>query len=235
MIRKPVIRAALVVIAALCASCIDSREELWIDGRGSGRAEITVSLPTAAARLHGGESGIARMIDDFIAQTPAITHADHEVSTVGERTTVKLDLAFDSALDLAEISEGPAIRALPSAASHLLGEISVSRHGRTIDFKRRSYPGKLLPGAALLPASQLDGRLLTIIHLPASATASNATRQENNGRTLVWDSPLSKAVRGPREMYFTLDAPIPWPLVLGVGTPLVLGLAVLILRLRRSA
>jgi hypothetical protein len=234
MIGRVIIHAVWLLAAALLASCIDSREEFWVDAWGGGRAEITCTLPAAAARLHGGEQGICRMIDDFLAETPAISVAQREVVTVGERVVVKLELEFDSALELAEIADGAAIQRLPSAAAHLLGEVKVEQRGRTMHFTRSSQPGRLLPGAALLPASSLDGRMVTIIHLPAASSASNADRVENNGRTLVWDTPLTEAVRQPRVTRFSLDIPIPWSLVLGVAVPLTLAGGWLIMRLRRG-
>ncbi|MDP3850128.1 MAG: hypothetical protein Q8Q59_06485 [Luteolibacter sp.] len=227
-------RLLLLVIAGFLVSCIDSREEFWLEANGSGRAEITCSLPAAAARLHGGNVGIDHMVATFLRETPAITRSSHAVRTEGERTTVTLKLAFDSAMDLAEIASSPAIARLPGAATHLAGEVTTKLSGRTLHLKRSVSPGKALPGAAFLPASQLDGfRLVTIMHLPAAVKESNATRVENGGRTLVWETPMALAVISPVVNRFQIDIPIPWTLISCITIPLTLACGVVILRLRK--
>jgi len=228
------VRLLAVSAAVLLASCIDSREEFWIDSRGGGRGEITYVLPAAALRLHGGEAGVTAMIDDFLSKAPAIKRASREVSKDGGEATVRLAYEFDSALDLVEIMAGPAIRELPAAAAHLMGDVRVRLRGRSLEYSRSSSPGRALPGASFMPASRLEGRLVTIIHLPAPATESNATRVENGGRTLVWDTPLADAVRQPQVTRFKMKIPIPWNLVLGVALPLGLACGFVIVRLRKS-
>jgi hypothetical protein len=230
-----VFRAALfltaVAAAILSSSCVDSREEYWIDARGGGRGEMTFTLPAAALRLHGGVAGVEKMIDSFLKEIPGIEATRREVTVNGDRAEVALAFRFDSALDLTEFAESPAMRELPSAVTHLTGHVDVSLRGRELTYTRRSDPGRAIPGVSLLPASRLDGRLVTIIHLPSPANETNATRMENGGRTLVWDTPLADAVKAPLVMHFKMDIPIPWTLVLGVGVPV--GLAGVILLVRR--
>lgn len=228
-------RILLLVIACLLTSCIDSREEFWLEANGSGHAEITCSLPSAAARMQGGESGIREMIATFFKNTPEITASSHEVTTDGDRTRVKVRVSFDSALDLLNVASGPAIRHLPSAATHLAGQVNATFRGRTLDLTRTIAPGKALPGAAFLPDSQFEGhRLVTLLHLPAAASRSNATRVENGGRTLVWDTPLAAAIRAPVTARFQMDIPIPWALVTAIVLPLALAGGFACFRIRKS-
>ncbi|MFZ9937431.1 MAG: hypothetical protein ACO3JG_10300 [Luteolibacter sp.] len=217
--------------AVLSSSCVDSHEEYWIDARGGGRGEMSFTLPAAALRLHGGEAGVERMIDSFLEKIPGIEPTRHGVTVNGERAEVAVAFRFNSALDLADFADNPAVRELPSAVTHLTGQMDVSLRGRELSYTRRSDPGRAIPGVSLLPASRLDGRLVTIIHLPSPAKASNAARLENDGRTLVWDTPLADAVKSPQVMHFKMDVPIPWTLVLGVGVPA--GLAGVVLLARR--
>ncbi len=230
-----VFRAAVfltaMAVAILSSSCVDSREEYWIDARGGGRGEMTFSMPAAALRLHNGEAGVQRMIDSFLKEIPGIEPTHREVTASGDRAQVTLAFTFDSALDLAEFADSPAVRELPSAVTHLTGQVDVSLRGRELSYTRRSDPGRAIPGVSLLPASRLDGRLVTVIHLPSPAKESNATRLENGGHTLVWDTSLADAVKAPLVMHFKIDVPIPWLLVLGVGVPA--GLAGVILLIRR--
>jgi hypothetical protein len=104
-----------------------------------------------------------------------------------------------------------------------------------LDFTRTLSPSKALPGWALLPASPLDGHhLVYIIHLPAAATDSNATRVSDAGRTLVWDMPLAMALKAPFRTHFLMPIPIPWALVTTIAIPLSLACGFGWLQLRKS-
>jgi hypothetical protein len=232
---KSAARILLLAVTGLLSSCIDSREEFWLEADGSGHAEITCSLPASAARAQGGETGIREMIAAFLKNTPEITRSSHEVATEGDRTHVKIRVSFDSALDLMNAASGPAIKKLPSAASHLAGDVSAKFRGRTLELTRTVFPGKALPGAAFLPASRFEGyKFVTRLHLPAAATESNATRVENGGRTLVWETPLATAVHTPPTTRFKMDIPIPWKLVTAISLPLSLIGGLAFYRLRKS-
>jgi hypothetical protein len=231
------IHLTAIAAALLLVSCVDSREEFWIDARGGGRGEINFSVPAAALALHGGEKGVVKMIDAFMRETPGIELTHREATIDGDRAKVRIAFRFDSALDLAEFAESEAVRKLPNAAAHLAGKVDVSLRGRELSYNRSSNPGRAVPVVSLLPASQLDGHLVTIIHLPAPAKETNATRVGNGGRTLEWNTPLADAVRAPLVLSFKMDIPIPWPWVLGLGMPVGLGCGFLLVRrfrLRKS-
>jgi hypothetical protein len=227
--------ALLAGIACLLTSCIDGREEVWLEADGSGRAEITYSLPAAAARLQGGDSGIRELITGFLKDTPEIQSSSCDVVTEDGRTRVRVSASFASALDLKAVAEGPSIDRLPSAASHLAGQVKTEFRGRTVDFSRTITPAKALPGASFMPASQFEGRRLEyIMHLPAAVRESNATRVENSGRTLVWDVPLAQALKSPIVTRFQLNVPIPWKLVTAIALPLSLTGLLVFRQVRKS-
>ena len=108
---------------------------------------------------------------------------------------------------------------LPSSATGLTGSTLVAVSGRTVDFSRTINAGDALPGSPFMPASQFDGHRLTyIMHLPLAAMESNATRTENEGRTLVWDFPLAQAIKGPVATRFKAKVPVPVWLLASAGT-----------------
>jgi hypothetical protein len=222
-------RLMTLLAACLLGSCIDSREEVWLEADGSGRAEISCSLPASAARFQGGEAGIRKLIGDFLTNTPTIKSSSHEVTTEDERVKIRVRVAFDSALDLQEISTSESMTKLPSSAADLAGQVDVKVHGRTVDFTRRISAASALPGAAFMPASNFEGRrLVYIMHLPAAADVSNATRTENDGRTLIWDFPLGQALKGPVTTRFTMPIPFPtWLIIAVVAISLLAGWLVL--------
>ena len=213
--RRSMLRVLACAAAGLLASCIDGREEIWLNADGSGRAEVSYSLPAAAAKLQGGETGVQQMIEGFLKDTPAISASSCEVTTVGDRMHIRVRTSFDSALELKDISTGEALGKLPSSATGLTGDFKIDVHGLTVNFARTIKAGEALPGAGFIPVSRFKDRQLTyIIHLPQAATDSNATRTENSGRTLVWDFPLAVAIQGPVVTRFTAPVPLPrWAVV----------------------
>lgn len=203
-------RLLAVIAALLLVSCIDGREEFWFHADGSGRAEITYTLPSAAATLQGGEAGVLEMINGFLTAAPAIKNPQIAITNNDGRMTVNVRYAFDSALELASITEDGLLETLPPSATALSGQVDVQLRGRNIHFSRLIDAGKALPGSSFMPASRFDGHQLDyIIHLPLPATESNAGKLSDNGRTLEWNFPLSLAIRTPLTMTFQAPAPIP--------------------------
>lgn len=218
-----ILRMLAAALAVLLASCIDCREEYWLRADGGGRAALTYHLPLAAAAMHGGESGLRAVISDFLGKTPEFSASACEVATVGDRVRVDVRVEFASALALQKALAGDSLKDLPGPASALAGDIQVELRGRTLGFSRRIEASRAVPGAAFMPGSAWDGHRLTyIMHLPAAAVDSNATRTHDGGRTLVWDLPLAAALRQPVESRFRMQMPVPWPLVAAIATPLAL-------------
>ena len=212
----------------MLVSCIDGREEYWLNADGSGRADITYSLPEAAAKLYGGQAGVEKVIVGFLAEISTIKTSSLTVTTRDGRLTVHLLATFDSALEMAEIAKDGSLERLPPAALGLSGLIDVNIHGRTVAFSRVIDAGKSLPGSFLMPDSRFEGHNLAyIIHLPLAATRTNAANVGNNGRTLEWNFPMSQAIRGPVTLRFEAPVPIPawvWAaVILTVCTFVILG------------
>ncbi len=213
-----IIRVILSAVIILLVSCVDGREEYWVGADGGGRAEITYRLPASVAMMYGGTAGIREWISSFLKDTPAINNSACEVVTEGDFIRVKVRANFNSALDLMDVAKGGSMKKLPSAAIHMAGEVESSISGRTLDLTRKVSLPKAVPACVLLPASALEGRhLVYIMHLPAPVMESNATRTEDGGSTLVWDFPLSQAVRTDLVTRFKMTIPIPWTLVSAVG------------------
>lgn len=211
------LRAIAVFAACLLTSCIDCREEVWLEANGSGRADITYTLPTMAARFQGGTTGVKRLIEAFLADTKEIKSSTCEVTSENNRLKIHVTGAFDSVRDFKTISAESSIRRLPSSASGLAGKVNVSSHGREVSFSRTISPGAALAGSGFMPASTFAGHHLEyIIHLPVVAEESNATRLEDGGRTLVWDFPLENAIQKPAMTRFKVKIPIPtWLFIAG--------------------
>jgi len=206
--------AAIFLLAACLSSCLDTREEIWIAADSSGAARINVSIPAAAAALHGGEEGVKELIEEYIAETPAITSHVLATETGEGRLFVDLTLTFADALDLLASTSAETRENLPPAGAELMGKSEVGFHGLSVDFSRTVDLSKAVPGAILIPQRQLEGHsLTTIIHLPKAASSHNATATADAGRTLIWETTLAQAFKEPVVTAFTMPIPIPWTLI----------------------
>lgn len=218
LLRHPA-KLLTLVMAILLVSCIDGHEELWLNADGSGRADVSYTLPAIAAKFQGGEEGVRTLLAKFLQNTKGLTTSSHEVVTEGDRLKIRVKASFNSVLELKKISKSDPLKKLPSSANGLAGRVKISREGRTLDFSRTISPGTALPGAVFLPASQFKDRRLTyILHLPSAPIESNATRTEDGGHTLIWDYSLAAAVKTPITTRFKAKIPIPTWMVVSVGT-----------------
>jgi len=206
--------ACLAILSLLISSCIDGREEVWLNADGSGRAELEYEIPAAAARFHRGETGVREMIGKLLKDHP---DSRYEVSTRGDRLKIHVALAFKSAGDLAALTSSATQQKAPASFDHLAGIFDISRSFRTVEFNRTISPGKAFP-VALVPADQWKNRKLSYtIHLPVVPEESNATRITDGGRTLIWEQPLTTAVRQPILIHFKAKIPIPGWIIAVVG------------------
>lgn len=224
--------AAIVCLAL--AGCLDTREEVWIAADASGAARFNLSVPAVVASLYGGEEGIRKIIEEKLAEIPAITTHVLEVEPGDGRLEVELTITFENVIDLIDSTSAKAMQDLPAAGAEMLGTAEIDFEGRDMDFTRTVELYKAVPGALFLPQSQLDGHsVTTIIHLPAAATTHNATFTANQGRTLIWETSLAEAFKKPTVTSFTMPLPIPWVLLSFVALLLLILFAGLIYYLRR--
>lgn len=205
---------SLRVLAAICiallslavTSCLDGREEVWLNADGSGRARFTYDIPATAVRLQGGIPGVEKLIDSLLQDFPGSTRS---VERHGDRLKVEVHLAFSSPDQIEKLGDSVGTSSAPKSFEHLAGIFDVRMHGLSVDFTRTVSPGKALP-SAFIPASEIRGRKLAyILHLPVVPTESTATRTENGGLTQIWETSLSSAMRQPLVIHFKAAIPIP--------------------------
>jgi hypothetical protein len=226
--------AAIFLLTAVLSSCLDTREEIWIAPDSSGAARINISIPATAAALHGGEEGVKKLIEDYIAATPAITSHLLATETGEGRLFVDLTLTFADALDFLAATSAETRGNLPPSGAELMGKSEVGFHGLSVDFSRTVDLSEALPLALFVPQDQLEGHsLTTIIHLPKAASSHNATSTAGGGRTLIWETTLTQAFKEPVVNAFTMPIPIPWSLISLVTLLALILVSTLFVYLRR--
>lgn len=213
-------RALTAAAAVLTAACVDVDEEFRLTPTGAGEASIRVSMPAGVLRLQGGEEGVEKLLDEFLTRRSGIKSMGHQVSVKNGRARLDARFRFDSADELLDAMSAPADAGLPRVVSGILGSAKLETDWLSVRFSRVVDPGESLAGARLLPGMVLgDHRIRTTLHLPARVESSNATRVENDGRTLVWDVRLADAVERPMRQEFIMPVPVPWSGILAAVFP----------------
>ncbi|MFT4176849.1 MAG: hypothetical protein QM627_09355 [Luteolibacter sp.] len=232
--KSRILKFLALLAAFLLVSCVDGHEEYWIEADGSGRAELSYTLPALAVRLGGGEEAIRRKIADFLQNQTAFSQADHSVIHQGDQLKVTVKVAFRSVRDFKKLRSTGDSTTLSGTGRHFRGDISLALRGLDLEFSRTIHAGKAIPAAAWLPKQELENhRLVYIVHLPTTARESNATRTENSGKTLVWDIPLQDALKGPVVTRFKARIPPP-PWLLATSSGVFLAILFLIFKIRRK-
>jgi len=230
---RAILSVMLAAYTLLLSSCIDGREEVWLEADGSGRAHFRYDIPAAAARLQGGTDGVEKLLASLLEDFPGSTSA---VVIDGDRLKVEVRLEFTSVDEISKIKSSLEGNRVPGSMEHLAGIFDVKREGLSVDFTRTVSPGKALP-TAFIPSSEFrDRRLIYILHLPVVPEESTATRTENGGLTQIWEQPLSTAIRKPVVIHFKAKIPVPgWIIAAGAGLMSVMagGVFVVVRRIRR--
>ena len=235
---KPVRLFVCWILAALSAAMVSSndlREEVWLNPDGSGRARIEAEMSSAVAGLQGGEAEIRRQIEEMLATQAGFRAPVIEITNGNRKVRVVTRFAFESASDLLVDSTAQGASAKPSRIEHMIGEIEAAQSGWTLRIRRKMNHGKAFPGASMLPTARLDGyNLTTILHLPSRPVSSNANRVENNGQTLIWEQPLSHALRNPAEQQVSIQNAFPWVPVSGIAAAIAITCGFFIFRPTRE-
>ncbi len=215
-------RLLLLALCLLASSCIDCREEYWIERDGSGRATVEYNIPASLLAM-SGEPALRDSVKAWMSDHKQLVLESFDISHAGDRTTVKASVSFHSALDLVTLATDGSLDSLSPATKALAGHFDFRARGREVELCRTVRPSDALGGGLFIPESQIKGkRFVYTLHLPTAATSSNATRTEDGGKTLIWDHPLSDGMTAPIMVRFKANMPIPMKWISLGGGGLVL-------------
>lgn len=195
----------------LVTACFDAHEELWVRPDGSARAEFRYHVPKSALLLAGGAEGMERQVRELVATMPELRLDSLSIQPVADGMEMAANLSTDSLLWLRDVKKNGALESVPESTTDFAGVFKVKMENLKVDFSRTISIGHALGFAALaINQDDRDNRhLYCAIHLPLPATESNATRVEDDGRTLVWDTTLGDALKGPVITRFRAPVPLP--------------------------
>jgi len=222
------------VVALLMCSCLDVREEYWIHQDGSARAELSYEIPNSATKSAGGSQRLQQKVDQILRNREEIHRFTTLISTQGDRTRILIRAEIENLGDLQELTKNESLKNVPPSFKHLAGEVHTDIQGLSILIKRRISVPDALPALLYTPKEQLQGhRMVYILHLPQAAISSNATNRWDDGKSLMWEIPLTQAARKPFTTEFETALPIPWLLVVSIAAGLGILIAGVILSQRR--
>jgi len=198
----------------LYSSCLDGREEYWINRDGSGSMEARYMLPSVAISSLGGEAAMRAKIEAYFANQPNVKMTHLAINRKSGSVFLEINVAFSRASDFVALLNGgetDGTNQKPDALDMLLGKMNAERSGLDVALKRNVDIRELFADSPfpLNEKQTKNHNLEYIIHLPVKGKASNAHEVTNDGKTLRWSFPLGQALNEP--LHIDLLAPIPIP------------------------
>jgi hypothetical protein len=211
----------------LVAACFDTHEELWVNADGSARAEFVYHIPKKALLALGGSTGLERQVRELVGTQPELRLDSLKIDRAGDDIELAAHLSTDSLLWLRDIKKNAALSKIPESTTDFAGVFKVKLESLKVDFSRTLNIGHALGLSSFLIGQEdrENRHFCCVIHLPLPAIESNATRTEDGGRTLIWDTPLGDALKGPVITRFRAPIPLPhWLVPASAGAVALLGL-----------
>lgn len=174
-------------------------------------------LPSAVAARMGPPGVYRRELARIDEEEDGIQINDLQFGFVKGKLVIHLEIEFDNALDLFEISERQGEQFAgetgmpPSELETFLGGIDVKLDGAAVNYQREMNLGPFFPGIVRDNPGMLDDSAFRyVIHLPVASESSNAHLISNEGRTLEWNFLLRDYVSKPIQMSFVSKSLVPW-------------------------
>lgn len=222
--------------ALLLVSCLDYREELWIEGDGSGRIQATISIDSELGAPTDGGTGqpdqIEASLRELFAATDGATVESYQTHVQGDKRIWDFTVSFR---DLRQLK--PAIVTGKGNIGAVFGDFEIERlpEGR-LAVRRTVNIGEeppapadpAAPGEAPDPGSALGaalgkafGGLMAntlyaghhldyITHFPTEVIGANSSTIDRETNTVTWRIPLSQASQGPVVMSAEIKRPGGW-------------------------
>ncbi len=241
------------LLPLLClGSCLDYREELWINANGSGKIHATIAinseLPiTTLDTSHPDQ--VESQLRDLFARIEGATVDDYRTSIEGRKRIYDFTVSFR---DLRQLK--PAIVSGEGTIGAVFGDfeitripdgrLSVKRVVRLADFEPDTPPDADAPtgsgdenslsralgqavGGLFADAMLGNYHLDYVTHFPTEVLTANSPNIDHPARTVSWRFPLSQASKGPVTMTAEIVRPGRWMPWVFVGLVILVTVAIL--------
>lgn len=213
----------LLLICLISSSCIEIKEEIWINEDSSGRVEATITGPSLLLSKYGQPEDILERLKKQIDAEPGIEITSSSVTRIAAETEISIEMTFEDGRKAIEfmnsISESIEFEKLPSPLVEkvLIGKLDLTldfpsyHFTRTLDF-RQFNTTEMTPTFARTPLA--DATFESTIHLPAKPFNHNAAMVSDNGKILHWNIPLIYLLEDNKELSYSARIPLIYELVL---------------------
>lgn len=248
---------ALWCLPFFLVSCLDYREELWIEANGSGKIHATISINTEIANTAGGGTGqpdkFEAQLKEVLDATEGATLDQYQSYTQGAKRVYDFKVSFH---DLRRLK--PAIAAGQGTVGGVFGDFEIEKipDGR-LAVKRvisAEKPAAAEPSApasdtgdalgealgkamgGLLANALLSGyQLEYVTHFPTEVIGANTSEIDRETNTVTWRFPLSQVSQGPVTMTAEIKRPGLWMWWALGALALIVTAAILVPALRKQA
>jgi len=221
----------LILTCISLSSCIEIKEEIWINQDASGKIKVNITGPGVALASNGIPEDLLKQFEDKIKTYQGISLTHSSVSRNAGKTNIELELIFDDSRKLiACLDTFDEEKQL--VAKHLIGSLELNLDFPHYTFKRDINYSPLSTGEELPPSAQslLEGASFTsIIHLPTEVETHNATSLSADKKTLTWQIPLNKLLNENVNMAHTAAIPLP----IWVYPSILIGMLILLIAIRK--
>lgn len=236
-------RTLLALLLALTlASCIDYREELWIQANGSGRIDATITIESPLGQPTDGGTGtepdaVEKELRELFEATEGVELEYFQPFTEGNRRGWTFRAAFR---DIRQLK--PALASAQGEIGAIFGDFEIVRLPdsrlsieRTVHLSPPAESATAADGNAaptgnesqspdlaaalgksfgnLMADALLSKHHLTYItHFPTEVIGANSSTIDRAANTVTWRIPLSQAVKGPVAMTAEIRRPGGWML-----------------------
>ncbi len=224
--------SALTALLCLCLlSCIEGKEEVWVEADGSSRIEMEYILPVAARRQIVGSfqhlKKIADEIDGANLEEPSVEYIE------GNQIRLFAKMSFDDPFAGRDFQErllaSESGNAKPSTAGALVGRMDAKFDSGAASLKRTIFTSSLFPLKNTTPSvAERNRKILKgakldyVVHLPNAPLSSNAMSTDDEGKTLKWSFLLADYLDKDPTLEMLWRPKIPWWLWLSAGLILTL-------------
>ncbi len=236
----------------LLASCLDYREELWINGNGSGKlhALITIHSELGAPPVSGSDPDeVESQLREIFSAADGAAVESYQSYVDGKRRVYDFTVTFRDIrqlqpaivagrenigaifgdFEITRIPDGKlAVKRVVNLGDHAAEAAPASGGNEFADSLGKAFGG--LVADAMLGNYHLD----YITHFPSEIVTANSPAVDRENHTVTWRHTLADASKGPLTMTAEIKRPGGWILWIFVALIALVTAAVLIPAIRKG-
>lgn len=214
---RPFFIALLLAFPAFfLSSCLEGDEEYWINADASGRLRMDYKIPPVVLKDLGDYLGLFAALREIDTLDDGLKINELSANPEADKIHFILDANFTDVRELYLLAEKHAAIFEKNGAGDqrrlqaALGKILLEREGLQVHLRRELDLAPLLPDIIKRnPAILGPATFSYTIHLPTTASSSNAQETSADRRTVKWRAKLKEHTATPIILELRASLPIP--------------------------